>query len=190
MFLMSLGSDEPNNDWSFVTNQTSAVTTNSPYSTDEPHRVPDTKTSIEDSLQTPNFFFEFLSNYLGSIIDGQCHTTYALQPLYYHIGCAFFLLAFLAPTHRYGALYMRCMLIFGSILFAMWSYLNECRPDVLIWSGIFSVVNLIHTIILICRLRPVKFEKEIEEVSLDYMMLRCCVDTLRAFNVKINALNL
>lgn len=60
---------------------------------------------------------------------------------------------------------MRCMLIFGSILFAMYSYLNECRPDVLAWSGVFIVANVIHMIILICRLRPVKFEREIEEVS-------------------------
>lgn len=108
----------------------------------------------------------FMSKHLGTLIAGQCHSTYALQPLYYHIGCAFFLLAFLAPSHRYGAaLYMRCMLVFGCILFAMWSYLTECRPDVLMWSFIFIIANIIHMIILICKLRPVKFDKDIEEVS-------------------------
>lgn len=116
---------------------------------------------------SPDLLWTFVSKHLGTVISGQCHSTYALQPLYYHIGCAFFLLAFLAPSHRYGsALYMRCMLIFGCILYAMWSYLSECRPDVLMWSAIFTVANLIHTIILICKLRPVKFDKEIEEVSL------------------------
>jgi hypothetical protein len=146
-------------------NQTTAVTTYISNLTDEQRQSPG-MTTIDDAPQAPNYVFDFLSNYIGTIIDGQCHTTYALQPLYYHLGCAFFLLAFLAPTHRYGAaLYMRCMLIFGSILFAMWSYLNECRPDVLAWSGIFIVANIIHMIILICRLRPVKFEREIEEVS-------------------------
>lgn len=145
-------------------NQTAANATNVSTVTDEPYQSPD-MTSIDDA-QGPNLILNFLSNYIGSIVDGQCHLTYALQPLYYHLGCAFFLLAFLAPTHRYGAaLYMRCMLIFGSILFAMWAYLNECRPDVLAWSGIFIVANIIHMIILICRLRPVKFEREIEEVS-------------------------
>ena len=115
---------------------------------------------------SPDLLWTFVSKHLGTLITGQCHSTYSLQPLYYHIGCAFFLLAFLAPSHRYGAaLYMRCMLIFGSILYAMWSYLSECRPDVLMWSAIFILANLIHMIILICKLRPVKFDKDIEEVS-------------------------
>lgn len=115
---------------------------------------------------TPGLLWTFILKHLGSFIAGQCHSTYILQPLYYHIGCAFFLLAFLAPSHRYGAaLYMRCAFIFGSILFAMWSYISECRPDVLMWSGIFILANLIHMVILICKLRPVKFDKEIEEVS-------------------------
>lgn len=102
--------------------------------------------------------WSLMLKHLGTFIAGQCHSTYILQPLYYHIGCVFFLLAFLAPSHRYGAaLYMRCMLVFGCILFAMWSYLTECRPDVLIWSAIFILANLIHMVILICRLRPVSF---------------------------------
>lgn len=114
----------------------------------------------------PDLMWTFVTKQLRVLIAGQCHSSYSLQPLYYHIGCAFFLLAFLAPSHRYGsALYMRCMLVFGCILFAMWSYLTECRPDVLMWSAIFIVANLIHMVILICKLRPVKFDKEIEEVS-------------------------
>lgn len=109
----------------------------------------------------------FVTKKLSPLVAGQCHSTYSLQPLYYHLGCAFFLLAFLAPSHRHGAaLYARCMLIFGCILFAMWSFLTECRPDVLLWSAIFIIANLIHMVILICKLRPVKFEREIEEVSL------------------------
>lgn len=103
-----------------------------------------------------NLVWSLMLKHLGTFIAGQCHSTYILQPTYYHIGCAFFLLAFLAPSHRYGAaLYMRCMLVFGCILFAMWSYLTECRPDVLIWSAVFIMANLIHMVILICRLRPV-----------------------------------
>lgn len=114
-----------------------------------------------------DLLWSFVTKQLSPIVAGQCHSTYTLQPLYYHLGCAFFLLAFLAPSHRHGAaLYARCMLIFGCILFAMWSYLTECRPDVLLWSAIFILANLIHMVILICKLRPVKFEKEIEEVSL------------------------
>lgn len=113
---------------------------------------------------------------LQNFIAAQCDATFSLQPLYYHIGCAFFLLAFLAPSYRYGpALYMRCMLTFGCILFLMWSYLVECRPDVLLWTLLFILVNIIHMAILICKLRPVKFEKEIEEVSKLLLTLCVCV---------------
>lgn len=108
----------------------------------------------------------YMSKIFGNFVAAQCELTFSLQPLYYHIGCAFFLLAFLAPSYRYGpALYIRCMLTFGCVLFLMWSYLVECRPDVLLWTLLFIFVNLVHMAILICKLRPVKFEKEIEEVS-------------------------
>lgn len=116
----------------------------------------------------------YVMKVFGNFVAAQCESSYSLQPLYYHIGCAFFLLAFLAPSYRYGpALYMRCTLIFGCILFLMWSYLVECRPDVLIWTLLFLFVNLIHMAILICKLRPVKFEKEIEEVSKSMTLLFC-----------------
>jgi Popeye protein conserved region len=109
----------------------------------------------------------YVMKFFGSFIAAQCQASYSLQPLYYHIGCAFFLLAFIAPSYRLGsALFIRLMLTFGSILFLMWSYLVECRPDVLVWTILFIFVNLVHMAILICKLRPVKFEREIEEVSI------------------------
>jgi hypothetical protein len=158
MLMMALGLVETGNEES-PTNQT---------------LVEDTQkisTNLDDGTlhhqDAPDLVWTFVTKQLSPLVAGQCHSTYSLQPLYYHLGCAFFLLAFLAPSHRYGAaLYARCMLVFGSILFAMWSYLTECRPDVLLWSAIFIIANLIHMVILICKLRPVKFEKEIEEVSL------------------------
>lgn len=159
MLLMALGLVETGSDEA-STNQTF------------PEETQKVSTNLDDSTlhhqdRTPDLLWTFVSKHLGAFITGQCHSTYTLQPLYYHIGCAFFLLAFLAPSHRYGAaLYARCMLVFGCILFAMWSYLTECRPDVLLWSGIFILANLIHMVILICKIRPVKFDKDIEEVSL------------------------
>lgn len=159
MLLMALGLVETGNSEEIPTNQTFTVDTQK------------VSTDGDGALQqdgSSDLLWSFLVKQLSPIIAGQCHSTYSLQPLYYHIGCAFFLLAFLAPSHRHGAaLYARCMLVFGCILFAMWSYLSECRPDVLLWSAIFIIANLIHMVILICKLRPVKFDKEIEEVSCD-----------------------
>ncbi|CRK90681.1 CLUMA_CG004380, isoform C [Clunio marinus] len=162
MLLMALGLVETGSTDDVPTNQTFLeetlkISTN--IDADESGGV------VNNGNEAPDLVWTFVSQKLGSLIAGQCHSTYSLQPLYYHIGCAFFLLAFLAPSHRLGAaLYMRCMLVFGCILFAMWSYLTECRPDVLLWSAIFILANLIHMVILICKLRPVKFDKEIEEV--------------------------
>lgn len=111
---------------------------------------------------------QYVMKFFGKLLSGQCRAAYTFNHFYYHIGCAFFLLAFLATSYRYGnALYMRCMFTLGCILYLMYSYLVECHPDVLIWTLMFIVINLIHMILLISKLRPVKFEKEIEEVSLD-----------------------
>lgn len=124
------------------------------------HPHTDVRPSSNDLHDLSPHVFSILQNFIAA----QCDTM-SLQPFYYHIGCAFFLLAFLAPSYRYGtALYMRCMLTFGCILFLMWSYLVECRPDVLLWTLLFIFVNILHMALLICKLRPVKFEKEIEEV--------------------------
>ena len=109
---------------------------------------------------------QYVMKFFGKLLSAQCRAAYTFNHFYYHIGCAFFLLAFLATSYRYGnALYMRCMFTFGCILYLMYSYLVECHPDVLIWTLMFIVINLIHMILLISKLRPVKFEKEIEEVS-------------------------
>lgn len=99
-------------------------------------------------------------------IGDQCLTSQrAPQHLYYQIGSAFFLLAFVAPTTAFGVLWLRCTLIIGCILFTMWAYLVECMPDAILWSALFLFVNFIHMIIVLCKLRPVKFDKELEAVS-------------------------
>lgn len=163
MFLMALGLVEQNGEelLTTVTNQTSSPEETLKISTNK------NGDNTMDSSTPIAVLWTFLSNQLANLLAGQCQAAYSFTHWYYHIGCAFFLLAFLAPSYRYNAaaLYMRCMFVFGCILFIMWSYLTECRPDVLIWSGIFIFVNLIHMALLICKLRPVKFEKDIESVS-------------------------
>uniref|UniRef100_A0A034W9V1 Blood vessel epicardial substance n=1 Tax=Bactrocera dorsalis TaxID=27457 RepID=A0A034W9V1_BACDO len=84
--------------------------------------------------------------------------------LYYQLGNAFFLLAFLAPHGPFGALWLRALILIGCTLMAMYGYLVECKPDIVIWSGLFFIVNFIYLIIVLCRLRPVRFDKEIEGV--------------------------
>lgn len=151
MFLMALGLVDPG-----TSDDIQALNGTVPEDTQKISTNIEGDGTLHHQDGSPNLVWSLMLKHLGTFIAGQCHSTYILQPMYYHIGCAFFLLAFLAPSHRYGAaLYARCMLVFGCILFAMWSYLTECRPDVLIWSAVFIMANLIHMVILICRLRPV-----------------------------------
>ncbi|XP_054731317.1 blood vessel epicardial substance isoform X3 [Anastrepha obliqua] len=94
----------------------------------------------------------------------QCMIWQRPHHLYFQLGNAFFLLAFLAPHGPFGALWLRALILIGCTLMAMYGYLVECKPDVVLWSGLFFVVNFIYLIIVLCRLRPVRFDKEIEGV--------------------------
>ncbi|XP_037029954.1 blood vessel epicardial substance isoform X2 [Bradysia coprophila] len=84
--------------------------------------------------------------------------------LYYQLGNAFFFLAFVAPHGSYGMLWLRCSLVVGCILLTMWGWIIECSADVVLWSSIFLATNLVYLVVLLCRLRPVRFEKEIESI--------------------------
>lgn len=85
--------------------------------------------------------------------------------LYFQLANALFFIAFLAPYGSYGLLCARFALVVASILMTLWSYLIECTVDAVVWSGSFLVVNVIYLIVLIYRFRPIRFEKEIEAVS-------------------------
>lgn len=121
---------------------------------------------VQETQSFSDLVSQYVMKFFGNILSDQCRAAYSFYHFYFHIGCAFFLLAFLVTSYRYGnALYMRCMFMFGCVLFLMYSYLVECHPDVLIWTLAFIVINLVHMILLISKLKPVKFEREIEEVS-------------------------
>lgn len=95
-----------------------------------------------------------------------CNSWHRPNHLYFQLGNAFFFLAFVAPHGSYGMLWLRCSLVVGCILLTMWGWIIECTGDVVLWSSIFLATNLVYLVILLCRLRPVRFEKEIESVSL------------------------
>lgn len=85
--------------------------------------------------------------------------------LYFQLGNALFLIAFLLPHGSYGLLCARFALVMGSISLAMWGYLIECSADVVAWNASFLIINIVYLLVLLYRLRPVRFDKEIEAVS-------------------------
>uniref|UniRef100_A0A182SEG7 POPDC1-3 domain-containing protein n=1 Tax=Anopheles maculatus TaxID=74869 RepID=A0A182SEG7_9DIPT len=102
------------------------------------------------------------------LIDWNWPKCFSFEPkehLYYHIGHALFLVAFLAPNIPCGFLWLRCAAIAGCILMVLWGWFVACSLDAVVWFGAFLLVNAVYVVVLLCKLRPVKFEKEIESVS-------------------------
>lgn len=97
-----------------------------------------------------------------------CFSLRRTHHLYYQIGSGLFFLAFLAPNAPFGMLWLRCMVIAGSVLLIIWGWQVECTMDAVIWASLFLIINAIYVGALLCKLRPVKFEKEIEAVSLGF----------------------
>uniref|UniRef100_A0AAG5DWG1 POPDC1-3 domain-containing protein n=1 Tax=Anopheles atroparvus TaxID=41427 RepID=A0AAG5DWG1_ANOAO len=94
----------------------------------------------------------------------QCLGFEPREHLYYQIGHALFLVAFLAPNIPSGFLLLRCAAIAGCILMLLWGWFVNCSLDAVVWFGGFLVVNTIYVVILLCKIRPVKFDREIESV--------------------------
>lgn len=101
----------------------------------------------------------------------QCIIWQRPHHLYFQLGNAFLLLAFLAPHRPFGILWLRAMLVIGAILLAMYGYLIDCAHDVVLWSSLFFGVNTIYLIAALCRLRPVRFEREIDAVSSKFLFI-------------------
>lgn len=95
----------------------------------------------------------------------QCLIWQRPHHMYFQLGNAFLLLAFLAPHRPLGMLWLRAMLVVGAILLALYGYLIDCAQDVVLWSSLFFGINTIYLILALCRLRPVRFEQEIDAVS-------------------------
>lgn len=95
----------------------------------------------------------------------QCIIWQRPHHMYFQLGNAFLLLAFLAPHRPFGILWLRAMLVIGAVLLAMYGYLIDCAQDVVLWSSLFFGVNTIYLIAALCRLRPVRFDREIDAVS-------------------------
>lgn len=138
----------------------------------------DNDTYIDDLTDTTsivpshdNLFTELtdgFTNYIGNLINGwthkRCEQWQEPHHIYFQVANAFFLIAFLSPNGSYGALCTRCALVLGSIFLIMWSYLIECSLDALVWSSSFLCINFVYLIILIYRLRPIRFDNEIDAV--------------------------
>lgn len=87
-----------------------------------------------------------------------------INHVYFQLANSFLFLSYLAPAGLYGLLYLRLMLAIGSAFFAIWGWVILCAFDTFLWNAVFFLINLVHGIYILFTLRPVRFDKQVEEV--------------------------
>lgn len=87
-----------------------------------------------------------------------------INHIYFQLANSFLFLSYLAPAGLYGLIYLRLMLAIGSAFFAIWGWIILCAFDTFLWNAFFLLINIVHVIYLLFSLRPVRFDKQVEEV--------------------------
>lgn len=104
----------------------------------------------------------FITSIFGAPV---CLKWEPVNHIYFQLANTFFFLSYLAPNGMYGILYLRCTLLIGCAFFALWGWAVLCSFDAFLWNATFVAINFVQVCIILYHLRPVKFTKEVEEVS-------------------------
>lgn len=95
-----------------------------------------------------------------------------INHVFFQVANVCFLLSFLAPHSAGGLLWLRAALMLGCAFSAMWAWSIECCLDAVLWNCAFIVINFVYFSIQFYLMRPIKFHKDIEEVSVFYLSIR------------------
>jgi len=98
------------------------------------------------------------------VFSSPCLQWTQLNHVYFQIANVFLLLSYMASGGIHGMIYLRLMLALGSAFLAIWAWLVICAFDTFLWNAIFTVINVVHGAYLLFTLRPVRFDKQVEEV--------------------------
>jgi len=96
--------------------------------------------------------------------DTGCMQWLPINHVYFQLANSFLLLSYFAPAGLYGLLYLRLMLAIGCFFFALWGWVVLCAFDTFLWNAFFTLINIVHGIVVLFSLRPVRFDKQVEEV--------------------------
>lgn len=103
--------------------------------------------------------------------DTGCLEWLPINHIYFQLANTFLFLSYLAPGGIGGLIYLRVMLAVGSAFFAIWGWIVLCAFDTFLWNAFFLLINLVHIVVLLFSLRPVRFDKQVEEVSVSPLFL-------------------
>jgi len=98
------------------------------------------------------------------MFSSPCLQWTALNHFYFQLANVFLLLSYMAGGGINGLIYLRIMLALGSVFLSIWGWLVICAFDTFLWNAVFTVINAVHALYLLFTLRPVRFDKNVEEV--------------------------
>ncbi|XP_037082599.1 popeye domain-containing protein 3-like [Pollicipes pollicipes] len=93
-----------------------------------------------------------------------CPSYLPLNHVYFQVANFFLFLSYLAPPGLGGLLYLRSTLAIGLFFLAMWGYVVLCALDTFLWNFVCMWINLGHVGYLLWTLRPIRFDKDMEQV--------------------------
>lgn len=94
-----------------------------------------------------------------------------INHVFFQAANVFFLLSFLAPHTPSGLIWLRVALVLGCAFSGLWAWSIECYLDAVVWNSAFFIINFVYFAVQFYLMRPIKFHKDIEEVSLDNCFL-------------------
>nr|XP_024217137.1 popeye domain-containing protein 3-like isoform X3 [Halyomorpha halys] len=94
---------------------------------------------------------------------GWCENWRPPQHLIFQLANACFFLSYAVPSTKKGILFMHAALVLGFFIFSAWAWIIVCAPDIFFWNSCYTIINLFQLIFLLYRMRPVKFDPELEE---------------------------
>ena len=100
------------------------------------------------------------------LFDSPCLQWTPLNHVYFQLANFFLLMSYVAFGGIKGLIYLRLMLALGSAFLAIWAWVIICAFDTFLWNALFTVINAVHGAYLLFTLRPVRFDDQVEEVTI------------------------
>lgn len=117
--------------------------------------------------------------------SGQCHDWQDAQHALFQLANLCMVISFLTPSSfKYHMFFLRFMMSLGFIFFVLWAGFVICMPDVLIWNGVFFLVNLGFVIYLGYHVLPARYNKDLEDLYVKiFKPLKITPDEFRDLSV-------
>ncbi|KAL5010286.1 hypothetical protein ScPMuIL_012591, partial [Solemya velum] len=114
-----------------------------------------------------------------------CHDWQDAQHALFQLANLCMVISFLTPSSfKYHMFFLRFMMSLGFIFFVLWAGFVICMPDVLIWNGVFFLVNLGFVIYLGYHVLPARYNKDLEDLYVKiFKPLKITPDEFRDLSV-------